>query len=549
MKKWVVLICIFLLGLGFIIVTSINENHSMSEAIVDKYVYKSNGSEIKEIYITILPYKGDYSEYANNFTDLNERYYSDLKVKIIFQEGENGSINPNNYGYTLTDSNGTMELRGQSSRNDYVKSYKIKLNDDYDMWDGHKVINLNKHCSDDLCIRNKLSLDYISTVSNLSSMKTQFIHLYIKDFSKGDYSQGYEDYGLYTQVENIDDDFLINHGLDTEGTIYKAEFFEFFRYPNNLRLKGSNDYSKEAFEEILEIKTNDNPEKIIEMLDDLNNELIHINDVIDKHFNRENYITWLATNILIGNIDTGSKNFLLYSPSNVKTWYFLPWDCDGTWGFVNKMGEVSDIVVSCHEGVANYWGVVLHRRFLENEQNVQELSEKIEELSSRTFTEETTKMFLTQYWTVVSDFYDEEPYILYNTWTEDELKNEWNRILQIIEENKDKYYLSLEKPMPVFMGEPINEGGYYIFTWNKSYDLQGDSIKYSIEISDSHLFETLIYQAEEIKDTQHVVNNLSPGTYYWRINIIDSDGNTQISFNQYALGYHIYYGIQEFIVN
>lgn len=39
-------------------------------------------------------------------------------------------------------------------------------------------------------------------------MKTRFVHLFVKDYSQGDYSQPYVDYGLYTQSERIDRDYL-----------------------------------------------------------------------------------------------------------------------------------------------------------------------------------------------------------------------------------------------------------------------------------------------------------------------------------------------------
>ncbi len=546
-KKTASIVALFTIGILLIVYTSQGEEY-LSDPIIDKYKYSDELPEIKELYITILKAEENSDEYNYTFNEMNEKFEEDIRVEVIFQEGKDGSPKVGLYGYGLTNSNATMELRGQSSRNASIKSYKIKINNDSELWNGEEIINLNKHNYDDIRIRNKLSYDYLALIPNITSLETQFTHLYIKDFSEGDFNQNYIDYGLYTQVENIDNNFLVNHGLDSKGTIYKAEYFEFFRYPDYIKLPSNEDYSKVKFEEILEIKTNDNPEKLIDMLNDVNNELIHINDVIDEHFNRENYITWLATNILIGNIDTGSRNFLLYSPSDIKTWYFLPWDYDGTWGFVDKMGVESDIVVSCHEGIANYWGVVLHRRFFENEQNVLELTKKIEELSTNIFTTENTKMFLDSYKPVVSEFYYEKPYILYQSWTEEEINAEWNRLFGIIERNKEKYYISIENPMPVFMGKPINEGEYFVFIWNNSYDLQGDNIEYSIDISDTYLFDNIIYHAEGIKDTQHIVNNLYPGIYYWRLFITDSRGNTQNSFNQYAVGYHIYYGVQEFYV-
>ena len=49
-------------------------------------------------------------------------------------------------------------------------------------------------------------------------------------------------------------------------------------------------------------------------------------DVFAKYFDEENYFTWLAFQMLTGNTDTTSQNFLLYSPQNSQKWYFISWD-------------------------------------------------------------------------------------------------------------------------------------------------------------------------------------------------------------------------------
>ena len=51
----------------------------------------------------------------------------------------------------------------------------------------------------------------------------------MKDMTKGG-SGEYEDYGLYTQVEQINKTYLKMHGLDKNGQLYKVNFFEFQRY-------------------------------------------------------------------------------------------------------------------------------------------------------------------------------------------------------------------------------------------------------------------------------------------------------------------------------
>ncbi len=62
---------------------------------------------------------------------------------------------------------GTLELRGQSSRLLDQKSYKIKLFDNVDAFKGMRVLNLNKHYKDNFRIRNKLAYDVLEEMDNL----------------------------------------------------------------------------------------------------------------------------------------------------------------------------------------------------------------------------------------------------------------------------------------------------------------------------------------------------------------------------------------------
>lgn len=66
------------------------------------------------------------------------------------------------------------------------------------------------------------------------------------------------------------------------------------------------------------------------MLDDVNDYSVSIDDIMDKWFCEDNLFSWLAFHILMGNIDTQSRNVFLYSPLNSSTWYFISWDNDGS---------------------------------------------------------------------------------------------------------------------------------------------------------------------------------------------------------------------------
>ncbi|WP_418790646.1 CotH kinase family protein [Phosphitispora sp. TUW77] len=542
-KKWLIPIALFIL---FLAVLVINREENLQPVLTglleNKSIYQDEPGDVKELYVTVLPAK-----YQNGFTfaDLNQDVSNldaiEVELKVICQEGKNGTPQPGFYGYGLTDGNGIMSLRGQSTRLAEQKSYKIELNKKAGLWQGFQVINLNKHPWDSTKIRNKLSFDLFKGIPGYTSLRTQFVHLYIKDLSKGDFQANYQDFGLFTHVENVDKDFLKTHGLDSKGNLYKAENFEFYRYPDQLKLKTAPTYQRRRFEEVFEIKGDDDHRKLIKMLDDLNNDLININDIIDKYFDRENYTTWLALNILLGNIDTNSRNFFLYSPSDNDKWYFLPWDYDKCWGYHYTKGD-------WQEGISNYWGVVLHRRFLQNKQNLDELTEKIESMADYLNRDRIEKL-VEIYKPVSLHYLSTPPDSEYSRYSMDDVLADFQKIPGLVEYNRQQYYITLQKPMPVHMGQPVTTGSFVILKWGKSYDFQDDQIFYEVEISETPDFKKVLYKKDGIRESEHVVNNLPPGKYYWRLGIKDVQGNRQSAFDFFVDKDGMYYfGVQEFLI-
>lgn len=515
----------------------------------DDSVYAGmDNTAVKEIYITVLDPKDSSSEYDYTFAQINDNFQpvtknSDVKVKVIFQEGKDGVISNSDYGYGITDYNGVLELRGQSSRLANLKSYKVELNKSA-LWEGYEAVNLNKHPYDDIRIRNKLSFDLIKDIPNITSLKTQFIHLFVKDYSEGDYSQQYVDYGLYTQVERIDRDYLKNHGLDRAGNLYKVENFEFYRYRDAIKLEDDIDFNEDDFEEILEIKNGNDHSKLIDMLDDVNNKFININTVVDKHFDRENLLTWLAINILTDNIDTASRNYYLYSPSDSNIWYFLPWDYD------KGLGAYSDRRGMWQKGVSNYLGNVLIRRFLDNNSNFNDLSKKVDEVY-KLIPKEKVQSYVDLYEPIAMEFLKKEPDNENGIVDFEEVEESFDNLPYEIESNYNYYYESIQKPVPVFIGNPFLFDKFIQFTWSDSYDFQGDEIKYTVEISDSVDFKNIIFKQSEIRDTELIIEKLPPGHYYFKVFVDDSKGNRMGAFDIYIdQANSIYgYGMKDFYIN
>lgn len=502
--------------------------------------------QIKTLYVTVLPTTDDSGKKVT-FNDLNE--YSDFTAKIPslnmnFTEVVN--LNPNNFDMNPS---GVITLRGHSTMEAEQKSYKLKVFKDEDKkgeeWYGQNIIHLNKHAFDSFRVRNKIAFDLIELVPNIISIRTRFVHLYIKDLSESRDSN-FMDYGLFTNIEQTNNkDFLKEHNLDPEGSLYKVEEFEFLPYEELKDVKDRN-YDKEKFETRLEIKDSKSHKKIIEMNEDVNNYHLDIDKVLNKHFNRENYFTWLAVNILLGNYDTQTQNFFLYSPHDALTWYFIPWDYDGSMGEDKELQYDKDGNFIALVGIQNYWNSTLHQRVFQVPHNVDELNKKIEEVY-KILSKERIEQVVNKYMPIVEKYFLNDPSYV-SQHTSMGLSESAIEIINSTTVNRDLYYESLEKPMPVYLGEVYKEESEdegYTFEWTESYDLQGDRLTYTLDISNTPGFEEITRHVENIREN-FITIDIEPGEYYWRLIVVDKKGNTQRAFDMIQVDDGLsYFGIKK----
>lgn len=110
-----------------------------------------------------------------------------------------------------------------------------------------------------LRFRNKMAYDLIRKIDQMVGLRTQFVHLYVKDLTQNTNAL-FEDYGLYTQVEQLNKTALKAHGLDANGQLYKINFFEFERYEDSIKLATDPGYDRSMFEYYLEIKRGQRPQ-------------------------------------------------------------------------------------------------------------------------------------------------------------------------------------------------------------------------------------------------------------------------------------------------
>ena len=192
-------------------------------------LYSAEPENVVTMYLTVR--EGNASDGTNHtWQEVNTYsayYYDELgidryKVAALLQVGdENGPVE-GLLGYGQTIPNATVQIRGQTSSRNAQKNYKIKLIDNSNSWNGQRTIALNKHMGEGLRFRNKLAYDLMTEIPQIMSLRTQFVHLYVRDLT-GDNPDEFVDYGLYTQVEQLNKTALRAHGLDKNGYLYKVK--------------------------------------------------------------------------------------------------------------------------------------------------------------------------------------------------------------------------------------------------------------------------------------------------------------------------------------
>ena len=505
----------------------------------DIYQYDQPGS-IVYMYITVR--RGNPSDDSDHtwqeVNDFTKYFDTDVftnppaKAEVILQIGDENGPLPGELGFGEIVPNATIQVRGSSTTRAKQKSYKIELFNRAGEWRGQSTIALNKHPYDLTRVRNKLCYDLIKQIPHMVSLRTQFVNLFVKDETTTRPATAFQDYGLFTQVEQPNRTFLENHLLDRNGQLYKATNFEFFRHTDQIRLADDPLFNEPAFSRILEIKGNHDHSKLIEMLDRVNDWAIPIEQTFERYFDADNYFTWMAFNILIGNIDTQSQNFYLYSPQNGEKWYFISWDFDGALDRQTRIHFSRTPYSGWESGISNYWGVVLHQRVLRVEKYRKILDERINELHAL-LTTDLIRQMLAVYQPVVDGYARKMPDLLHLGGTPVDHSLAYSFIPTEIQLNFDLYQESMKKPMPFYLGIPVAIEDKIKFIWDEAYDLKAQNINYRFQVSTRLEFTNLVVDQTITNISSILIPKLKPGAYFWRVIATNEDGKTQMGFDSY----------------
>lgn len=420
----------------------------------------------------------------------------------------------------------TIEVRGATSRLASQKSWKIRLLEGE--WQHQQTLNLNKHPFDLTRMRNALAFDLLQSVPGVTSLRTQFVNLYING----------EDYGLFTQVEEYGSRMLRNHGLDERGTLMKANLFTFAAPTDEERAVGALSG--------LELESGSDMAGLITALDALNDGANAIDDVIAAHFDRENLLSFYASLYLMDSVDSTTQNFALYaSADEPERWYMMPWDYDGAFDWYQQGTTLPR--ERWRHGLSNWWNVSLFQRFVQEPGNLEDLVARILELSGAALSDDAVTSRTVFFESFMGEFLSRAPDNNVGNLPRGERSEEVARMFDVTGRRAVEIVDTVERPMPVFQSTTALGGGDWQVRWTESMDLQGDALSTTVVISGVDcaidrgacmLDENIIRRFEGLPGTSVVLraadlDGIEPGSYYINARPTDSGGNWNSPFSQF----------------
>ena len=489
-------------------------------------------SSIVYMYLTVM--RGNEADHTDHTWEEVNAYSTDwyrqngmarYNVEGLLQVGDENGPTEDGFGYAETASNCTVQVRGQTSSRSDQKNYKIRIKKGKGKWRNQRTLALNKHVGDPFRFINKLNYDLMKQIPQLISARTQFVHLSVRDLTEGA-DVDFVDYGLFTQVEQMNQTYLENHGLDRNGQMYKVTFFEWDKYDALLAWEEDPEhFDQAAFEAYIEPKASRDHGKLLRVLDQVNDYMIPIEQIIEEHFDAENLCYWMAFHILTGNYDTGARNLFLYSPLNSEKWYVISWDNDASFRktYYRRISKYID-GNSWECGLTQFTGLRLINRMMKEPEYREMLAEAVETLRTEYMTEEKLRSMVQEYRAVVKPLamqpvdirrVDEEEYDM----LADALPAEVEANYLLFQEN-------LLGPWPFYVGTPYFENGKLVFNWNASYDPNGSDVYYHLKLCRDLYGEDILCEADtEIPMYRH--DPLPAGMYYLKLQAVNENGYSQ----------------------
>ena len=423
--------------------------------------------------------------------------------------------------------NATLRQRGNSARAAEQKSFRVRFDDKDAIWRGERRLLLNKHPFENSRVRNRLSMDLMSELPYLESMRTQFVNLWIDD------GRGPVDHGLFTHVEAAGKEFLENRAWHPEDRIYKSESFRFSAA--DLEAVAVDDEGEpkdlERFERRLEIETGKDHSRLVSMLQALDDPEQDFATVFERHFDADNVLAWVTVNFLLGQKDATTHNFYLYNPVDSETFYFMPWDYDATFYIETELADDGFTEDQLEDRLSYGYARGAKSVLLDNFYRLPGTHDAVLALADRLraveLSDETLARVIGDRARVARPFVmrspDDEfvPNIDSVTRYDDVIR----QLPTYVAANAASLRNDFGIPLPPVLQPPVTEGETTVFAWRPAFDVTGHTLTYDLEVSTSGDFasDDVAYSVFGLPDARHEVTHTAPsdelpaGTLYYRV--------------------------------
>ncbi|MDX9904611.1 MAG: CotH kinase family protein [Bacteroidales bacterium] len=220
-----------------------------------------------------------------------------------------------------------FRLRGNTSRSSQKKSFKVSFNTftPGGKFYGVEKLNLNGEHNDPSVMRSKVMWDILRKW-DIPAPRANHVRVYIN----GSY------YGLYINVEHIDEEFAMSRFGNKDGNLFKC------LWPADLDYRGSDPESYKIWTGerwVYELKTNleendfSDLAAFIGVLENSSDEVLTCD--LDALFNVYDYLKVMAAQIFCGDWDGymyNKNNFYLYHNTATGKFEYIPYDVDNTFG-------------------------------------------------------------------------------------------------------------------------------------------------------------------------------------------------------------------------
>jgi spore coat protein H len=456
------------------------------------------------IYLTVLEMNNlSFTEYINQSDGKSSKTYD------VYFYDDKKSLFDN--GFFVRQANSELKLKGKNPFNDRQKSFKLTLFDSEGLWENQKTINFEKQEADPLRIRNKLALDLQEDIDHLFSLKSSFVRLFIKDLNMD--PDTFYDYGLFVQVENMDDLYFLNREMSPEGYLYEMDNFRFqeaslgrLEKDNDVNTKG--DKSNKKFNDFISaVHTPDIPTKLL----------------VEQYFEKDHLLNWLAFNILIGNKNVVERDYYLYSPKTSNKWYFIPDDSDASFGRIKN-------APNWKLGIGNYYNNALYSRILLDETLRNDLINRVETMGeelSASVVKEKLDIYYDEFFTSITN----EPDFAMLEYSFEDFRLNYYELMNYPEKMIINFKESLNFPLPFKVSIDLNEDDLVLSNFN-SQMLDGSDVEYLVTLSHDKSQKDIVKQFSTMEDFL-IIENLDPGIFYVNVSAWHENGYTQDMSNMY----------------